>query len=113
MECELNLFLVTLAALMLILLVSRFRWADCQLEELKRLKSTRPSHVEAALCDLPDTLDKTYERILTGNEKRSRKDALVLLRWLTFASSPLSLGELAEVRIIDLEGDGRVTPIPA
>ena len=64
--------------------------------------------MKAALSDLPDTLDKTYEQILAGIEKRSRKDALVLLRWLAYASPRLSLGELAEVRIIDLEGEGTV-----
>ena len=61
-----------------------------------------------ALFDLPETLDQTYERMLTGIEKRSRKDALILLRWLAFARSPLSLGELAEARVIDPTGDGGV-----
>ena len=46
--------------------------------------------------------------MLTGIEKRSRKDALILLRWLAFARSPLSLGELAEARVIDPTGDGGV-----
>jgi hypothetical protein len=64
--------------------------------------------VKAALFDLPDTLDETYERMLTGIEKRSREDALVMLRWLAFARSPLSLAELAEARIVDPVGDGSV-----
>jgi hypothetical protein len=46
--------------------------------------------------------------MLTGIEKVSRKDALVLLRWLAFSRSPLSLGELAEARIVDPVGDGSV-----
>ena len=46
--------------------------------------------------------------MLTGIEKRSRKDALVLLRWLAYARSPPSLGELAEARIIDPAEDGSV-----
>ena len=79
----------------------------CQLQELKKLKSTRPSHVREALSNLPETLDETYERMLTRIEKISRKDALVL-RWLTYAHFPLTLGELAETRVIDLEGDGSV-----
>ena len=61
-----------------------------------------------ALLNLPETLDETYERTLTGVEKRSRKDALVLLRWLAYARSPPSLGELVEARIIDPAEDGSV-----
>jgi len=85
-----------------------FRYAYCQLQELKRLKSSRPSHVKATLANLPDTLDTTYERMLTGIEEGSRTDALTLLQWLAYARSPLTLGQLAEARIIDLEGDGAV-----
>ena len=61
-----------------------------------------------ALFDLPETLDQTYERMLMGIEKRSRNDALALLRWLAFTHSPLSLNELVEARVIDLVGDGSV-----
>ena len=86
----------------------RFRWAYCQLQELKRLKSTRPSHVKDALYNLPETLHETYERMLTGIDGRSREDALVLLRWLAYARSPPSLGELIEARIIDPAEDGSV-----
>ena len=64
--------------------------------------------MKEALFNLPETLNETYERMLTRIEKRSRKDALVLLRWLAYAHSPPSLGELAEARVIDPEGDGSV-----
>lgn len=37
-----------------------------------------------------------------------RKEALTLLRWLAYAQSPPSLGELAEAAIIDPEGEGIV-----
>ena len=64
--------------------------------------------MKEALYNLPENLHETYERMLTGIENRSRKDALVLLRWLAYARSPLSLGELAETRIVDPVGDGSV-----
>ena len=64
--------------------------------------------MKEALSNLPETLDETYERMLTEIEKGSPKDAMVLLRWLAYARSPPSLGELAEARVIDLVGDGSV-----
>nr|POE59396.1 isoform 2 of ankyrin repeat domain-containing protein 50 [Quercus suber] len=85
-----------------------FRWAHCQLQELKKLKVTRPSIIIKALYDLPMTLDETYERILLGIEQSCRMDALRLLRWLAYARAPPSLGELVEVLVIDLTKEGSV-----
>ncbi|WPH04423.1 Hypothetical protein R9X50_00731400 [Acrodontium crateriforme] len=85
-----------------------FRWAHCQLQELKKLKSTRPRFVKDALYSLPSTLDETYERMLIGIDARLRADALTLLRWLAYAKSPPSLGELVDATVIDLEGEGNV-----
>ena len=62
----------------------------------------------AALRSLPATLDATYERMLTGIEEMLREEALVLLRWLAYAQSPPSLGELAEATIIDPTDAGGV-----
>ena len=90
------------------MLLHRFRWASCQLQELKKLKSTRPSHVKTALRCLPTTLDETYERILMGIEEMLCTDALTLLRWLAYAKSPLSLCELVEATVIDLTAEGSV-----
>ena len=64
--------------------------------------------MKAALLFLPATLDATYERMLTGIEETLREEALVLLRWIAYAQSPPSLGELAEARIVYPVGDGKV-----
>lgn len=74
----------------------RFRWAYCQLQELKKLKSTKPKYIRAALSTIPATLDATYERMLIGIGELYQEEALVLLRWSAYAQSPLSLHELAE-----------------
>ena len=42
----------------------RFRWAVCQLDILRRLNNI--ADIREALCQLPETLDETYERILTA-----------------------------------------------
>ena len=73
----------------------------CQLQELKKSKSTRPRSVRAALLALPQTLDETYERMLTSISESDRPYAFTFLRWLTYAKSPLSLNELAEASIIE------------
>ncbi|PIB00559.1 Vegetative incompatibility protein HET-E-1 [Cercospora beticola] len=85
-----------------------FRWAYCQLQELKKLKSTKPSSVRKALYDLPQTLDETYERILVSISDDYHRDAVAMLRLLAFCKSPPTLDELAEITIIDWSGDGHV-----
>ena len=60
------------------------------------------------MLSLPATLDATYERMITGIEDVYRKEAVVLLRWLAYARTPLSLGELAEAAIVDPKCDDSV-----
>jgi len=73
-------------------------WAYCQLEVLKKLRSSREVNVDVALQRLPVTLHETYERMLARVLDTDCEEALCLLRWLTFASRPLTLGELHETR---------------
>jgi hypothetical protein len=83
----------------------RFRWVFCQLQELKKSKSTRPNSVKAALLALPETLDETYERMLNSISEDDRPYALTFLRWLAYAKSPPSLERLREASIIDPTDD--------
>ncbi|KAK3045615.1 hypothetical protein LTR09_012823 [Extremus antarcticus] len=85
-----------------------FRWAFCQLHELKRLKSTKPSRLEQALRSLPATLDETYERMLVQIAEEDHDDALTALRWLAFERRPLTVGEIVEACVIDPSRDGVV-----
>lgn len=78
-----------------------FRWAFCQLQELKMLRSLRPKYVQDALENLPATLDETYERILCQIHPRYRDEAFTALRWLCCAERVLSLAELSEACIVD------------
>ncbi|GIZ49344.1 hypothetical protein CKM354_001237600 [Cercospora kikuchii] len=82
-----------------------FRWAHCQLGELKKLKSLKPSHVRKALYYLPATLDETSERMLSAIPEYAASDALAMLRWLAYAQTPVHLPELAEVVIVDFATD--------
>ncbi|KAI5357718.1 Putative NACHT nucleoside triphosphatase, heterokaryon incompatibility [Septoria linicola] len=85
-----------------------FRWAICQLQELKKLKSTKPKRLSEALTTLPRTLDETYERMLVRIEEMDRTDALTALRWLAFSHRPLTLGELVDASVTDPSGEGEV-----
>jgi hypothetical protein len=65
----------------------------------------------ARLClvfyDLPPTLDDTYTGILTRVNRHHHREALALLRWLAYARSPPTLGELVDAAITDpKEEDG-------
>ncbi|KAK4901068.1 hypothetical protein LTR49_027331 [Elasticomyces elasticus] len=85
-----------------------FRWASCQLQELKKIKVTKPKYIKEALRNLPATLDATYDRMLAAIENVYRKEAIVLLQWLAYAQSPPSLGELVEAAIVDITDEGHV-----
>ncbi|KUJ23744.1 uncharacterized protein LY89DRAFT_563532, partial [Mollisia scopiformis] len=71
-----------------------FRWVACQMDELDRCLTL--GSLETTMKSLPDTLDKTYERILLGIDKRYKSQALTALRWLAFAMRPLTIREVAE-----------------
>ena len=66
-----------------------FRWVDCQMQTLRRCSSR--ADVRKALEDLPETLDKTYERILRNIHPNLREYAFRLLQWLCIAESPIDI----------------------
>ncbi|KAH0543420.1 hypothetical protein FGG08_002278 [Glutinoglossum americanum] len=85
-----------------------FRWASCQLDSVR--KCLRPSAVRKALASLPRTLDETYDRMLLGIALEHRQEAINALTWLISSERPLSLQELAEAVVMDLEQDEPFDP---
>ncbi|KAF8261053.1 ankyrin repeat-containing domain protein [Lactarius quietus] len=75
-----------------------FRWVFCQLDALQHCF---PPNLRQFLNELPETLDKTYERILKGINKAQRANAHRLLQCLTVAVRPLRVEELAELLAFD------------
>src|ERR1700761_4720139 len=59
---------------------TRFRWAVCQINILKRLN--HESAIRNALQKLPETLDETYERILMSIPTESKNLAFRTLSLL-------------------------------
>src|SRR6267154_2626322 len=81
-------------------LSGRFRWIFCQLEILR---DCLPPSVRRTLKELPESLDETYERILTEIKKPNRGLAQRVLQCLVVAVRPLRVAELAEVLAVDLD----------
>jgi hypothetical protein len=76
---------------------------------LEVLRHCFSSNVRRTLEELPEGLDKTYERILREIKKPNQRNAHRLLQCLVAAVRPLKLHELAEVLAFDfdaVDGDG-------
>ncbi|KAI1663836.1 hypothetical protein L13192_12233, partial [Pyrenophora tritici-repentis] len=80
-----------------------FRWVVCQLDTLA--KCLNRAMLRESLTTLPQTLDQTYERILSAINDGYSKYAMRILQWLTFSARPLSVEEIAEVVAIDVARD--------
>jgi ankyrin repeat protein len=72
----------------------------CQLDTLAQCRNR--AMLRKSLATLPQTLDQTYDRILTTISKQDRDFAMRILQWLTFSARPLSIKEIAEVVAIDV-----------
>src|ERR1700733_13656747 len=74
---------------------SRFLFGSLQIDRLQECLSQRG--LEDQLECLPHDLDKVYDRIISGIDKKYREDALKILQWLSFSVRPLKLTEVAQV----------------
>ena len=86
----------------------RFRWAFCQLSELK--KCLRVNAIRKTLRELPKTLEDTYTRILMNIDEIYQQEALTGLLWLAFSERPLLINELAEAIVVDPQSDPPFDP---
>ena len=71
-----------------------FRWVDCQFQTLRECPSR--AEVKKALKNLPETLDKTYERMLRNIRPNLRDYALRLFQWLCIANEPVRLDHVMD-----------------
>ena len=84
---------------------SRFRWAQCQLDVLSKLRDRRSVNVEKALERLPTDLHVTYQRLLAAIPDDERALVLRMLNFIALSARPVTLDEVAEYAIIE---DGMV-----
>ena len=81
------------------LILCRFQWVRCQIEELSNLRTDRD--IRQALNHLPPSLDTTYERILSRVKPIDYTVARRALTWLAFAARPLKVDELTEAIVVE------------
>lgn len=72
----------------------------CQIDALAKCRNL--ATLRKSLATLPQTLDQTYDRILTAIREDDSAYAMRILQWLTFSARPLTLNEVAEVVAIDV-----------
>ncbi|KAI8945925.1 hypothetical protein F4801DRAFT_97997 [Xylaria longipes] len=79
-----------------------FRWADLQIQALRG--KPREVDVNRALQNLPKNLSETYKRMLDRIEFEGyREEAVAVLRWLSYAQTPLNLAQIAELAAFDVQ----------
>ena len=78
----------------------RFSWVALQLNELKKCRTK--TELKKQLANLPQGLNKTYDRVLLGINEKAHGYAKTFLQWLSFAVRPLTLKELATTAAVDL-----------
>ena len=82
--------------------MSRFRWVACQLDELGKCTKRRKT-LDEILGHLPETLEATYDQILSRISPADVSDTVKLLLWLAFARQPLDIDHLAIIVEFNLD----------
>ena len=83
--------------------MGRFRWAACQLDALENCRNRRS--LQKALTSLPETLDETYGRILSGIPDEEKPYAIRILQFLTYSERPLRIEEAIDAIAVETEED--------
>ncbi|KAG1832856.1 hypothetical protein DFJ58DRAFT_671020 [Suillus subalutaceus] len=92
------------------MIIHRFRWVQCQLDEIVACK--RLVDIKEALNNLPAGLYETYDRVFQTIKQRGRSDdqiARSYLLWLAGALTPLMLDQLKEAMMIEV-GKSKLNP---
>ena len=72
-----------------------FRWVDCQLQTLRGCPSR--TDLRETLKHLPESLDKTYERILRRVPQKHCHHTLRALQWLCIADEPVRMESVMDL----------------
>ena len=73
---------------------------DCQ---VVHICNCIPARISQALAELPETLDETYERTLRGINKANWEFAHRMFQFVSVASRPLHINELADLLAFDFK----------
>src|ERR1700747_2379058 len=75
-------------------------WVDCQ---AVHICDCTPAGIGDALAELPDTREETYQRTLRGINKANWEFAHRMFQFVSIASRPLHVKELADLLAFDFE----------
>lgn len=81
-------------------IIYRFRYAQCQLKELRR--ALNRNQLDHFLHTLPRDLHETYGRILSSIDEAYFDDVRRVLTLLCFSTRPLTVNELIDAHAVDL-----------
>ncbi len=84
--------------------MNRFHWVACQLNELSKC-TRRKKTLIYVLDSLPETLEGTYDQILSRISHADASSAIKLLLWLAFSQQPLHIDDLAIIVEFDMDGN--------
>ncbi|KAF7965202.1 hypothetical protein HWV62_45091 [Athelia sp. TMB] len=77
-----------------------FRWVALQVHAVKKCKTE--AELQKQLTSLPKDLDEAYDQIFQRSE--CPEYLQIVLQWLAFSKSPLTVTEIAEVMAVDFKG---------
>lgn len=83
-----------------------FRWVECQFQTLRGCPSR--AEVRRALNELPENLDKTYERILRRVPRKYCDYTLRVLQWLCIADEPVKVDHMMTAFAANIGDDPRI-----
>jgi hypothetical protein len=84
----------------------RFRWAQCQLDALQRLKDRRFNSVVSTLHQMPQDLNSTYAQIMSSLESSDEWDLIArIIVLVAYSARPPTIPETAEFVIIENDSD--------
>jgi ankyrin repeat protein len=84
-----------------------FLWIRLQQDQLRGGKNAK--QLQNIINNMPIGLEKTYERnwkIIQSYPPEDQNRALAILRWITFALRPLTVSEITEALIVELNDNG-------
>src|SRR5271155_3781280 len=87
--------------------VTRFRWVECQFKSLETCPRSE-YHLEKLLTSLPQSLDETYQRMLSNIDAASIEYAKRILMWLCFAKRPMTVREVIDRVVVELGDSPKV-----
>jgi len=88
--------------------IDRFRWAACQIDALADCLDY--NELKHALSSLPETLYKTYGRVICSIPPKYKEKMIRILQFLAFSGRPLRIEEAVDALVVDPTREPYIDP---